>query len=590
MVHFVRAAYKRRPYSQYAIRLKMACVLPFIISMTLFAGRVPAQEIPSPTIKWTADWSVSRFQPGFPLLEDVAHFTVQPPSIEAGAYQHHPQLSVFKGRFYAAWSAHRSGEDGPGQRVLFSHSSDGIRWETPVELFPPLDDVKPSTQPGRVLTALRFVETQGKLFAIAEVHDNVGFTKAGRSITSAPMSSVRTDQFSQLARKGLGRLVRDATETKNLGQIHWLNKDKPDAIEGFENYPHATVDRLPEVESIRAKLNSVLGQPTWDFKNDTTELLAPDGTVLLEPTTYKTANQGYVRLWRALNDSFCMYGQLSSDGVTWSLPTKTPVPDAPAKTVTCRLPSGEVLLIGNQVFNKRGTRRDPLTMAVSKNGYHFDRAFAIRWRTPKFRIAAQQRLDGRGTGFQYPSVAIDNNNLWVIHSVNKEAIDVSTIPIDSILNFSPCSFDSAQCIAQVIKDSPERYRNIVFDKDAVLKGSVSRMLLDGSCRLKMVWQLRKGRRPIRFIHICSADGEILRQSNRNRQLFNLVTDEKLVLDNVLLSAAELEGAEFIAVGFYDPKRKSSPITKPDGTVVYRLPLFQLNKKLPAKPTRGRHAK
>ena len=94
-----------------ALLIVAACVSTDLV----FAQR--AISPPSP-FTWTPEWSVSRDRPGYPLLEGVEHFPIQVPSVEAGAYHHHPQIAVFKGHFYACWSTHRSGEDGPGQYVL----------------------------------------------------------------------------------------------------------------------------------------------------------------------------------------------------------------------------------------------------------------------------------------------------------------------------------------------------------------------------------------------------------------------------------------------------------------------------------------
>jgi len=173
----------------------------------------------------------------------------------------------------------------------------------------------------------------------------------------------------------------------------------------------------------------------------------------------------------------------------------------------------------------------------------------LRWRTPKFRTVSQQaEVDGRGTGFQYPSVAVENGNLWVIYSVNKEAIDISRINLESMLSFSPCGFFDANCIAEVVKRSEDRFKGVEFDQDAVLKGITSERLADQSYQLKMVWRLKKGRRSTRFIHICDAQGKVIRQGR---------------------------GASFIAVGFFDAERKSAPISMPDGTKLFKLKVLEL---------------
>ena len=531
---------------------------------------------PPSQFTWTPEWLVSRDRPGYPLLEGVEHFAVQLPSVAAGAYHHHPQISVFRGHFFASWSTHRSGEDGPGQYVNFSHSADGLGWSPPAELFPALDKMKVSNDKGRALTALRFVEANGKLFAIAEAHQNTGFIRHDQLMTSSPGADTRSQEFPKRSRKGLGRLVREVSSQAAVGTIFWLNNDKPEPLKGFADYSVATQENLPELGEIKKRLASPVLAPTWDFKNNTTELRAQDGVLLTEPCAYQALDGSLARLWRAQNDSLRMYGQTSRDGNNWSPPTVTPIPDAPAKTVVCNINPSTVALVGNQVFNKRGTRRDPITIAISKNGFDFDRVFSLRWRAPKFRTAPQQADDGRGTGFQYPSVAVENGYLWIIYSVNKEAIDISRISCESLLSFSPCGFFNAKCIADVVEQSEDRFKDVEFDKDAVLNGLTSARLADQSYQLKMVWQLKKGRRSTRFIHICDAQGKVIRQGNLNRALFDSVTEDKTVLDSIRLSAEDLRGASSIAIGFYDSKRKSAPIAMPDGTKRYKLKVIELS--------------
>ena len=53
---------------------------------------------------------------GYPVLTNARHVMVYRATRETGAYSHHSHLCVHNGRFYAMWSNHPHGEDGPGQR------------------------------------------------------------------------------------------------------------------------------------------------------------------------------------------------------------------------------------------------------------------------------------------------------------------------------------------------------------------------------------------------------------------------------------------------------------------------------------------
>jgi len=378
-------------------------------------------------VTWAPPWEVSKQRPGYPLLKNVASFEVQPADIKFGVYKHHPQIVHFEGKLLAAWSSHRWGEDGPGQYVSFSISNDGSQWGPSSVLFPALGAVKKSKLLGNVLTANGFVRTKRSLYAIAEAHENVGFTDAASSITSPPKSPIRTKQFGKRCRRGIGRLVRKIEADGTLGLAFWL-EDPRQPREHMPVFSVANPVAVPDLGELKLQLQKPEQLLTWDFSGNTTEATAADGTRLVEPTTYLSPAGTWIRLWRAQNRAHCLYMQASRNGDEWSVAEPTDVPDAPSKTTTLRLASGQVVLIGNQVFNKRGTRRDPLTIAIAKDGLNFDAAYSIRWRTPNFRIPAVPG-DGRGTGFQYPSVVQVGESLWVVYSVNKESIEVSEVAL-----------------------------------------------------------------------------------------------------------------------------------------------------------------
>lgn len=142
-------------------------------------------------------------------------------------------------------------------------------------------------------------------------------------------------------------------------------------------------------------------------------------------------------------------------------------------------------------------------------------------------------------------------------------------------------FDEAS-IQQVVSNSAAEFHDVQFDQDAVLKGLKMTIQPDDSRQLEMVWDLKRGRRPTRFIHICDEQGKILRQGNENRDLFENVSGDRTVLDSVLLTTKELDGAQAIWVGFYDVERKSAPVVKNGiATKKHRLKVIQFTTTLKA---------
>ncbi len=135
----------------------------------------------------------------------------------------------------------------------------------------------------------------------------------------------------------------------------------------------------------------------------------------------------------------------------------------------------------------------------------------------------------------------------------------------------------SKVIQQKLSESAGQFRNVQFDQDAVLLGLTVTPRPDDSKRLELVWKLKTGRRPTRFVHICDAQGKILRHGDTNRHLFENVAGDTTVLDSVLLTAEELADAETIFVGFYCPDRKSAPIFENGvATRKRRLKVMQLS--------------
>lgn len=66
----------------------------------------------------------------------------------------------------------------------------------------------------------------------------------------------------------------------------------------------------------------------------------------------------------------------------WSDPVFTSIPDSHSRTCASALPDGRIYLLGAQLT--RG--RDPLTLALSKDGLAFDKVWAVRSQAPPIRF------------------------------------------------------------------------------------------------------------------------------------------------------------------------------------------------------------
>lgn len=394
-----------------------------------------ATSVEWPEVRWDVDWAITRTRPGYPLLKSTAHFVVQPPRVSAGAYHHHAQIAYEFGKYWATWSNHPLGEDGPGQKVVGAVSENGRQWRPLGTVFEPCDDVDVSASLGRSLLASPFVRLDERVFAVAVVSDTVGFGPFDSPVTGKPVSAVKTEKFRKRIRRPHGYLLRELFADGSLGSEFWLGERKPTPQKGMRAFVLPDGLSSAEMDRLRQSFRDPITLSPWAFGEPAVEVTADGRRLLCEPTTQRTDDGLLIRYRRDLSDSQKLFVQFSKDeGANWSPPQRTAIPDAPAKSIFGRLPDGRFFLIGNQVVSKRGTRRDPLTIGVSKNGTSFKAAYAIRWRTPKFQVPNQQDLpDGRGRGFQYPAYVVVGQSLWVIYSVNKESIHVTRIAIDELV-------------------------------------------------------------------------------------------------------------------------------------------------------------
>ena len=88
------------------------------------------------------------------------------------------------------------------------------------------------------------------------------------------------------------------------------------------------------------------------------------------------------------------------------------------------LPGGGVYIVGNQIAEGR----DPVTLSVSKDGIHFNRAFSVRFGAPPVIYPGEAKI----AGFQYPGAMVLKNTMWVSYSLGKEDIGFTRFSLDEI--------------------------------------------------------------------------------------------------------------------------------------------------------------
>ena len=161
------------------------------------------------------------------------------------------------------------------------------------------------------------------------------------------------------------------------------------------------------------------------------ENLSFDGPISreIEPSWFMRNDGAIVMVFRDQAETFLKLASVShDDGETWSPPVLTNMPDSRSKQSAGNLPDGTAFLVGNPVTSKL---RFPLVVALSRDGKVFDRAWLLR---RGGRTLPEMRYDGRykRQGFSYPKSAVIGDWLYIAYATNKEDIEVTRVPVDSL--------------------------------------------------------------------------------------------------------------------------------------------------------------
>jgi hypothetical protein len=311
---------------------------------------------------------------------------------------HHPNLAVYQGELYCMWSNGRVDEDGPGQRVLYSRSTDGDTWS------------KPS-----LLTDHR----QGKGICVA-----AGFHAATDRLVA---------YYTATGGENFHPDTSLMTRTSRDGQT-WSDPRRITSgffIEGPQRLPSGRllmagecVGELRETKRMRfLYTDDAGGIASWrDAQIELSDLKVYGYT---EPSFFLRRDGTVVATLR--NYSGNLHGCRSADGgQTWTVPTPTNFPDSTARTSAGNLPDGTVYLINNSMPTQFD--RSLLTIALSRDGTLFNRAYLLRGEPTKRRYDGKHKLDG----WQYPHAVVWKDALFVAHSINKEDVSVTRIALKDL--------------------------------------------------------------------------------------------------------------------------------------------------------------
>ncbi|MDP4250510.1 MAG: exo-alpha-sialidase [Bacteroidota bacterium] len=327
-------------------------------------------------------------------------------------YSHHPYICRFKDRWIAIWSNGKKDEDAPGQRVVFSVSKDFFHWSDPKVLANPSTDRNGITKTltaagfhvyGDTLTAYfgeySVKRTHTQLFAMSTAdgehwgHPVDLHIPVNPNFGPEPLVS--------------GRLVI-------CGNISFPYTDDPRGLSAWKMssfYPDSLFkeDNPATFESPAVKSGLPPLCEASFFQTD-------DGIV---HALLRATGDGWKgRLW--LTES-------KDNAAHWSFPTETGFTDNDSKFHFGQLPDKRFYYVGNP-DTLHHDERNPLVLALSQDGVHFNQQFIIARSVYKLNKPGLWKEGQYG----YPHSIIDHGYLIVIVSRLKEAVEIFRIDLQEL--------------------------------------------------------------------------------------------------------------------------------------------------------------
>lgn len=316
-----------------------------------------------------------------------------------GGVNQHNYLTHFDGRFWAMWSDGPGIEDRVGQRVKYAVSDDGLAWSAPKYLSPIPPDSGPDskhyntrTDQGFRYISRGFWQRDGELLALASLDEAAGFF--GKSLElRAFRFNKGTDSWDDA-----GLVYKNAINNfppLKLRTGNWMMSRRR------HDYKSAGVDFL---------VGGVQGLDQWEsfpVFGTSSELKAE------EPDWWILPDGNLSALFRDNARSGYLYRSFSTDdGRTWSKPVRTNFPDATSKVSGLRLRDGRYVLVSNSNPKKR----DPLTLAVSRDGLVFDKLVYL---------VGERHID-------YPHVIEHDGSLFIAFAGGKQSVEVLQVRLTDL--------------------------------------------------------------------------------------------------------------------------------------------------------------
>lgn len=345
---------------------------------------------------------------GLSRVPNTETFTIFSPDNNTDKYSHGVVLFGFKNKLYAQWQSSATDEDASDSKIMFSHSIDGQHWSEEKILVPQWDKGIRTNggwwSDGETLVAYINVwptpvkgQLKGGYSEYIMSHDGVNW--------SAPQKLLRHD-----GTPINGVFEQDPLRLPN-GRIVNAIHEQP----GIVVSPYYTDDPLGVSGWKKGKMENLAYKPPTSRS--------------IEPSAFYQADGDVIMTFRDQASSFKVLASISHDnGISWTKPVLTNMPDSRSKKSAGNLPSGVAYMVNNPKHNKQ---RFPLVITLSKRGETFDRAYLLRAGGNDMQTL---RYPGKykRVGFSYPKSTIWKDHIYVSYATNKEDVELTRVPLTEL--------------------------------------------------------------------------------------------------------------------------------------------------------------
>lgn len=343
--------------------------------------------------------------------------TVIQPFLPDRAYAHHASLTLYKGKVYALWSSGRIHEDDCGQRVMWSYTDGFSDWKEAM-IF---SDTEMGIHSELVKFAGGFCATEDRLYAYYTVYEFNPKYMQGPNLRSKDVWRNPDNWLS------VQRYVRYLLEDG----VSWSEPEKVDFGGGNHSAERVANGRYMIALGTGVYYTDEIkpGEiPSFKYggisREQVEKAVSMGAPELCEASFYQT-DDGVLHLAMRSGEHRLWYAESYDNGETFSDVYPTAFTDDQAKFQFGRLPDGRFYYVGNPVV---GQLRLPLMLAVSEDGYDFNKKFIIKDEPYEMR---QKGMD-KGGHYGYPECAIHNGYMYVIYSKQKEVVEITRFSLDQI--------------------------------------------------------------------------------------------------------------------------------------------------------------